>query len=159
MTVTDTRMHHWMEPVQVLDVSLQDARQQLAMTAMTLMQRYIRERLISVIEKIMTVMELQPTALENPGMELPVMGLIQTSVKREPMDVQAVLRSVQTTRAIQQRSALVVWMRTVIRQLTVQILTATATLPVMGLIQTSAKRELMDVQAALRSVQTAREIQ
>src|SRR3989304_9541644 len=90
-----------------------------AMTAMTLMQRYIREQLSSVMEKIMTVMELQPTALENPGMELPVMGLIQTSAKRELMAVQVVLRSVQTARAIQQRSAPVVWMRTVIRQLTV----------------------------------------
>jgi hypothetical protein len=48
----------------------------------------------------MTVMELQPTALENPGMELPVMGLIQTSAKRELMDVQAALRSVQTAREI-----------------------------------------------------------
>src|SRR3972149_4754859 len=101
MTVTPTRMHHWMELVQVLDVSLQDARQQLALTAMILMQLYIRERLSSVMEKIMTVMELQPTALENPGMELPVMGLIQTSAKRGHMAVQVVLRSVQTARAIQ----------------------------------------------------------
>jgi hypothetical protein len=70
------------------------------MTAMILMQRYIRERLSSVMERIMTVMALQLTALENPGMELPVMGLIQTSAKREPMAVQAALRSVQTTREI-----------------------------------------------------------
>src|SRR4030067_1431214 len=98
MTVTPTRMHHWMELVQVLDVSLQGARQRLAMTAMTLMQRYIRERLNSVTEKIMTVMELQPTALENPGMELPVMGLIQTSATREPMAVQVARRAVQPPR-------------------------------------------------------------
>jgi hypothetical protein len=42
-------MHQWMEPVQVLDVSLQDARQQLAMTAMILMQRYTQEQLSSVM--------------------------------------------------------------------------------------------------------------
>jgi hypothetical protein len=76
----------------------------------------------------MTVMELQPTALENPGMELPVMGLIQTSAKRGHIAVQAELRAVQTARAIQQRAAPVARMRTVIRQLTVLILTAAATL-------------------------------
>src|SRR4030065_1491460 len=103
MTATPTRMHQWRELVQVLDVSLQGARQQLAMTAMTPMQRYIREPLSSVMEKIMTVMALQPTALERPGMELPVLGLMQTSEKRELMDVQAALRSVQTTRERQQR--------------------------------------------------------
>src|SRR4030042_4884990 len=100
MTVTPTRMHQWMELVQVLDVSLQGARQHRAMTAMTPIMRYIRERLSSVMEKIMTVMGLQPTALENPGMELPVMALIQTFAKREPTVVQAALRSVQTARAI-----------------------------------------------------------
>jgi hypothetical protein len=89
-----------MEPVQVPDVSLQDARQRLAMTAMILMQRYILEPLSSVMVRIMTVMELQPTALENPGMELPVMGLIQTSAKREPTVVQVVRRAVQTAQAI-----------------------------------------------------------
>jgi hypothetical protein len=45
----------------------------------------------------MTVMALQPTALERPGMELPVMGLIQTSAMRETMAVQVVFRVVQTT--------------------------------------------------------------
>jgi hypothetical protein len=45
-------------------------------------------------------MELQPTALENPGTALPVMVLMQTSAKREPMTVQVALRAVQTAREI-----------------------------------------------------------
>jgi hypothetical protein len=117
-----------MEPVQALDVSLQDARQQLAMTAMILMQLYIREQMISVIIRTTTAMPVLRMAQERPGTALPVMVLIQTSAKRGHMDVQVVRRAVQTQRAIQERAAPVVWMRTVIRQLTVQILTVTATL-------------------------------
>src|SRR3989304_1671065 len=103
MTVTPTRMHHWMELVQVLDVNLQDARQQLAMTAMILMMRYTRERLSSVITRTTTAMPVLRMAQERPGTALPVMGLIQTSAKREPMAVQGVRRAVQTTREIQER--------------------------------------------------------
>src|SRR3989304_2281931 len=105
MTVTPTRMHHWMELVQVLDVNLQDARQRLAMTAMILIMRYIRERLSSVITRTTTAMPVLRMAQERPGTALPVMGLIQTSAKREPMDVQAALRSVQMPQAIHSRLA------------------------------------------------------
>jgi hypothetical protein len=66
--------------------------------------------------RIMTVMALQPTVLENPGMELPVMGLIQTFAKRELMDVQAALRAVQTAREIQQRFVMTALIMTVTGQ-------------------------------------------
>jgi hypothetical protein len=66
--------------------------------------------------RTMTVMALQPMALERPGMALPAMVQIQTSAMRGPMAVQAALRAVQTAREIQQRFVMTALIMTVTGQ-------------------------------------------
>src|SRR4030042_33617 len=105
----------------------------------------------------MTVIQPLQMVLENPGMELPVTGLIQTCARKVRMDVQVECRAVQTQQAALWIYAMELTTTAILLQQMVQERPGTA-LPVMEQIRTFVTKELIPVQVAHRAVQTIQAI-